>query len=642
MPQRSVEALKEADTTQVPVRRRTFRVENIPCGTTRDQLKGFFRLDDQSQIEVKSLVPAIDNIDGRGFQTATIQFSPPSSGSTSEPRATNDAISVDKDFYGFTPLSVPQGYIAADVIAVTGLAGHAFGSWSHSPERMWLRDDLPTDIPNVRVIVYGDYSCCENTFEFTPTLVLLIQSIAETKEVLSDINGAIGGGFPSRLPVQLIVFMGAPHRGLDTTALETLVKSKPTEGLVRELKAGSPTLTELNDKFRHIATDITILSCFESNPTKTAIEKPDGSWKREGNPVMMVPLDNARLFFPREICIDSYSDHSRIAKLRRSEAGIYPDIKSAIRQAVADTANERAVILQKQGHFSAAESILRRALDDDEGSIAIDLDMLLSAHLLGLVLHEQRRYSEAGEMFRQAVEGWEGVLGSEHADTLQSKYSLGIALYFQEKYVEAEGVFRQAAEGQQKVLGSEHESVLWSKHWLGRTFSFQKNFVQAEKMFGEIVERQEKVLGPEHADTLENKNWLGRTIYLRGNYLEAEEAMRRVVEGRERVLGPEHKDTLESKALLGRVLYFQERFLEAEGVLRRAAEARERVLGSEDTDTLESKIWLGRVLYFLERFSEAEGKFRQAAEGLERVLGSEHIETQRSKEWVWIASRKQT
>lgn len=33
------------------------------------------------------------------------------------------------------------------IIAVTGLAGHAFGSWrSRGSPRMWLRDLLPKDI----------------------------------------------------------------------------------------------------------------------------------------------------------------------------------------------------------------------------------------------------------------------------------------------------------------------------------------------------------------------------------------------------------------------------------------------------------------------------------------------------------------
>ena len=42
--------------------------------------------------------------------------------------------------------------------------------------------------------------------------------------------------------------------------------------MIRELRSESPTLTELNDKFRYVAKDIDILTCYELMPTKTAIE----------------------------------------------------------------------------------------------------------------------------------------------------------------------------------------------------------------------------------------------------------------------------------------------------------------------------------------------------------------------------------
>ena len=41
------------------------------------------------------------------------------------------------------------------IIAVTGLAGHAFRSWAHSEENMWLRDDVHKFAPNARILTYG-------------------------------------------------------------------------------------------------------------------------------------------------------------------------------------------------------------------------------------------------------------------------------------------------------------------------------------------------------------------------------------------------------------------------------------------------------------------------------------------------------
>ena len=42
------------------------------------------------------------------------------------------------------------------MIAVPGLGSHAIGSWkSPSGNDLWLRDYLPDDIPNIRVLLYG-------------------------------------------------------------------------------------------------------------------------------------------------------------------------------------------------------------------------------------------------------------------------------------------------------------------------------------------------------------------------------------------------------------------------------------------------------------------------------------------------------
>ncbi|MCJ1456426.1 hypothetical protein MMC28_006787 [Mycoblastus sanguinarius] len=63
---------------------------------------------------------------------------------------------------------------------------------------------------------------------------------------------------------------------------------------------------------------------------------PDGSWIREGPPIMMVSLDSARLFYPREKLVACNADHSQIAKLERGENGIYPNIKWAVQQVLPD------------------------------------------------------------------------------------------------------------------------------------------------------------------------------------------------------------------------------------------------------------------------------------------------------------------
>jgi hypothetical protein len=62
---------------------------------------------------------------------------------------------VDNNFIGFTPLCDPKN-AEVDIVAVTGLGGHALGSFrSTSGATVWLRDFAPQDVPQARFITYG-------------------------------------------------------------------------------------------------------------------------------------------------------------------------------------------------------------------------------------------------------------------------------------------------------------------------------------------------------------------------------------------------------------------------------------------------------------------------------------------------------
>ena len=79
--------------------------------------------------------------------------------STHQFKLGDDDIVFDQSFHGLTQLyssTVDSTEITADVVAITGLDGHAYGSWSGGyPKRMWLRDFLSKDLPKCRVMIYG-------------------------------------------------------------------------------------------------------------------------------------------------------------------------------------------------------------------------------------------------------------------------------------------------------------------------------------------------------------------------------------------------------------------------------------------------------------------------------------------------------
>ena len=163
---------------------------------------------------------------------------------------------------------------------------------------------------------------------------------------------------PTRPTVKAIIFFGAPHRGLEVTAIQSMVQGTPSEDLVRELKMHSPTLTRLNDGFRRVYGDIKILTIYEMEPTASLRKNDFDIWERSGPPVMMVEKDSATLYWSMETRIGLNHDHSRIAKLDRGQNGCYDDVCHFLQQSLSSThkANIVPILNARPLHSSALPS----------------------------------------------------------------------------------------------------------------------------------------------------------------------------------------------------------------------------------------------------------------------------------------------
>ena len=345
-----------------------YRREEIPIGTSKETLRQSFPPEVREQIKVTSLSPGI-KLD---LQTLTATFS-------FNGRPKDEPLpSEDKNFYGFTPLYTPEGDIEADIIALTGLAGHAFGSWATS-SHMWLRDFLPKDLPKARILLYGyDSSLAgnlsKNTFaDFSRNFIhkfdtmrrlsgsenrltifighslgcLIIKDALRPAPVQSPCEHSnfirkhnyvyvLTTSFSAQLPpiVAAVVFFGAPHRGLNITAMQSIMNGTASEELIRELGRQSSTVQRLNDDFRHQCEDLHILTIFEKRPTATLLRSDSGKLERTGPFEMMVEKDSAVLYWRREVAIGLDQDHSRIAKVDRGQNGCYHDIVNFMRQSI--------------------------------------------------------------------------------------------------------------------------------------------------------------------------------------------------------------------------------------------------------------------------------------------------------------------
>jgi len=145
----------------------TIRVQNIPLTTSKDHVKQHFTTS-STVVARCSLEPSHDD---RSKQVATVTFNKNKmlkaalhadnaimmSNITSE--SGTPRIEIDNHFRGFTVVAGGLNH-EIDIIALHGLNGHAFNTWTREHPSvpggvMWLRDLLPDQVKNARVTIYG-------------------------------------------------------------------------------------------------------------------------------------------------------------------------------------------------------------------------------------------------------------------------------------------------------------------------------------------------------------------------------------------------------------------------------------------------------------------------------------------------------
>ncbi|KAF8534691.1 hypothetical protein BDD12DRAFT_755570, partial [Trichophaea hybrida] len=169
------------------------------------------------------------------------------------------------------------------VIAVTGLAGHAYGSWrNRETHQMWLKDLLPYDVQNIRIMSYGYDSSlghrkAENRLlDYQRLFIQDIEnsrtSVKKTRPIIF-IGHSLGGILILQTLIECkrnrghthildathsIIFFGTPHQGMRTYDLEEMVDAESgghetsRQNLLRQLREGSEFLETQKEELSYI------------------------------------------------------------------------------------------------------------------------------------------------------------------------------------------------------------------------------------------------------------------------------------------------------------------------------------------------------------------------------------------------------
>ncbi|KAF8242522.1 hypothetical protein K440DRAFT_565337, partial [Wilcoxina mikolae CBS 423.85] len=265
-------------------------------------------------------------------------------------------LNIDKNFYGLTQLypTIPGGKITADIIAVTGLDGHAYGSWRGRTKsaKMWLRDFFSEDLPTCRTMIYGYNSklgsaSIHTIHDFATGFLEDMKRARTTKEEIERpiifLGHSIGGVVVLTIIQSLIsanrgdstarsmfnatkalMFFGTPHRGLPIDDILSMVdeeKHGERAELVRSIDRESGTLEASLQKFIGIAERFKIFSFYELKKSKKL--GINGTWTRSGDYVVPVSPDSALLKISGETRIPVDRDHSGLVKFTTKQDRTY-------------------------------------------------------------------------------------------------------------------------------------------------------------------------------------------------------------------------------------------------------------------------------------------------------------------------------
>ncbi|KAI9683287.1 MAG: hypothetical protein M1822_006152 [Bathelium mastoideum] len=228
----------------------------------------------------------------------------------------SDTIHVDASFLGITTLSSCSGAKhRLNILALSGIGGHAFGSFkARGSPFMWLRDELPKDLPGCRVMIWGYESKIsgsndsQNLSDIASKLrfdLLQLEEAVRSKRFIF-IAHSLGGLVLKTLIAEMctsehqpekeilnniagILLFGVPGLGLETRVIDSLVQmahKQPNEHLLQSISTKSDGLRLLQSKFKrgfnkNLFPQSHIYSIYETEKSPTAVKTNNG-WRMDG------------------------------------------------------------------------------------------------------------------------------------------------------------------------------------------------------------------------------------------------------------------------------------------------------------------------------------------------------------------------
>ncbi|KAL7901866.1 ankyrin repeat protein [Trichoderma sp. SZMC 28014] len=380
-------------------RYQNFRLRGVPCecetrADVRELVKRILSIEDGASVAVHSLaISPIEQIS----KVATLSFYalpdclsdcsrnewvfnlPADENLGDDGFSRRRSLVFDTHFSGFTPLQhTKDDDCFVDVIAISGLGGHAFGSFKERHGSfMWLRDALPIDYPGARILIYGyetrliQSRSFQNLTDLGKALQIDMKGIREFSQSrpIVFIGHSLGGLVIKETIVKLkedsdeedslilnstsgFLFFGVPHQGMAIESLIPLVKDYPNRSLLESLNKNSALLQRLEREFSNaIGIKRPQISFYETEKSPTAVEMEDGKWKLSGDPEVLVDVSSATCGSNHQHPINR--NHSEMVKYNNEYDELYMRVRVALRPLISGSRGKYVAVGAEVGNSSS-------------------------------------------------------------------------------------------------------------------------------------------------------------------------------------------------------------------------------------------------------------------------------------------------
>ncbi|KAF3166455.1 hypothetical protein TWF788_011621 [Orbilia oligospora] len=264
-----------------------FRAVDIVKNTTADEFKtvlmGYLSPEEHGGFTIDKLHLAPYPIDDCGTQVAVFKFSPaiPSflkKVAAGEKKHLRDqkgnCIEIDANFCGLTQLNHPKEDILLDIVAISGLANHAYGAWSgiesNGTVQMWLQDFLPEE-PDLgsrcRIMIYGYSTQADDLVTYVAGF---LEELFKARRKPAFVKASWDERYKSiHLSTVRIFSFGVPYRGINPDQIDIVKTFRGADHFSRIFQ-GTRYPTQNLQFFRHLIehTNTPLSSFYETQDTK--------------------------------------------------------------------------------------------------------------------------------------------------------------------------------------------------------------------------------------------------------------------------------------------------------------------------------------------------------------------------------------